>query len=193
MRVRMTVVVCGLSWHSPSHPPPPQRAEWMEQRRWKGLEMEKQWDRYVYIHTHQHQCLWTGTHNAGSSSGNQLDSYLCQVGIDPFCECPFLHSLLLICKSEPNAPLSVTCLTMRGFKHNLLIVYCFETWLGFQSRLATLINFYIIASQSHVSERSHTTSHHITPYTDVVRKGFWHLKMTFCLAGQRNPALKNAP
>lgn len=44
---------------------------------------------------------------AAAAGGDALSlSYLCQVGVDPFGECPFLHGLLLICKSEFPASLT---------------------------------------------------------------------------------------
>ena len=61
------------------------------------------------IHRHR-QCLYNGTTQCWQQQWDSTRlSYLCQVGIDPFRECPLLHCLLLICKSEPRASLSVTC------------------------------------------------------------------------------------
>lgn len=73
--------------------------------KWKSNEMWK-----FSIHKHRHQCLYKGTTQCWREQWESTRlSYLCQVGIDPFRECPFLHCLLLICKSEPRASLSVTC------------------------------------------------------------------------------------
>lgn len=60
-----------------------------------------------FSNTNKHRglCLCSGTIQwlAVSSGSRDRLSYLCQVGVDPFCECPFLHGLLLICKSEAHS------------------------------------------------------------------------------------------
>lgn len=73
-----------------------------EQHNWKRLG----WGSFQSPNTSACVCV-KGQYNAGSISGNRHRlSYLCQVGVDPFCECPFLHGLLLICKLEFTASLS---------------------------------------------------------------------------------------
>lgn len=56
----------------------------------------------------QRQCLLALRDKTILAVAVGINSYLCQVGIDPFCKCPFLHCLLLICESEPSTSPSLT-------------------------------------------------------------------------------------
>ena len=91
-------------------------------------------------------------------------SYLGQVGIDPFRERPLLHRLLLICKSEPRASLSVTCNDTQsaeggGIKNTQsshCVLFLRVDWLC-RKRVATLMNFDIVNFLLNVSERPNHT------------------------------------
>lgn len=102
-----------------------------------------------------------------------INSYLCQVGIDPFCKCPLLHCLLLICKLEPSV---------------ITVTHMKEQTRGNLSRMASLFIVVRVDSESWILTIipfcwflfiMYEQSLQIRAHGDKITQDIWHLKMAF--------------
>lgn len=134
----------GLSWHDWSHDQLSSVLENNHMKRGRTMQMEV-------------KRQWEGGHFQSSTTAPMfvlrdktmlavavgIKSYLCQMGIDPFCKCPLLHRLLLICKAEPSASASLTYKSKQwGFKQHPFIDQCRLSWVKVQTWVLTRTSFH---------------------------------------------------